>query len=349
MIAAGFESWLSQEKLAVRGLVEVVRHLREILALRGELLRHLRERRPQLFLGIDSPDFNLGLARRLKRSGIPTAHLVSPQVWAWRPGRVHTMRRAVSHMLVLFPFEAKIYREAGVPVTYVGHPLADEIPSAVDRNTARVELRLPPLVPIVAVLPGSRQSEIDMMGGPFIDTVKLLAQRIPEVRFLVPLVTRETRDLFETALYRHEAQDLPVTLLFGHAREALAACDVALATSGTVTLEAALSQRAMVIAYRVAPLSYSIARRLIRIPHMGLPNILCGQAVVPEFVQDDATPENLAQAIGNLLADAPLRRLIEHRFAHLHAEMRCDAAERAADALLGLVGVGSPRRALQLA
>lgn len=338
MIAAGFTSWLAQEKLAVRGLVEVVKHLRELLALRSELFRRLVATQPQLFVGIDSPDFNLGLERRLKRSGVATVHLVSPQVWAWRPGRVHTMRRAVSHMLVLFPFEEAIYRDAGLPVTYVGHPLADDIPEHIDRDAARVELRLPALVPIVAVLPGSRQSEIDMMAGPFIETVKLVARRTPGVRFLVPLITRETRELFETAVYRHGAQDLPLTLLFGHARDALIACDVALAASGTVTLEAALSRRPMVIAYRVAPLSYAIARRLVRVQHIGLPNILCDESVVPEFIQDDVTPENLAQAVCNLLADEPIRRAVERRFTRLHAEMRRDAAERAADALLALVG-----------
>jgi len=342
MIGQGFNSWAPQEQLAVRGFVEVVRHLRGLLALRAALATRLRAWRPQLFVGIDAPEFNLGLERSLKRTGITTAHWVSPQIWAWRPKRVFTMRAATSLVLVLFPFEEPIYRAAGVPVAYVGHPLADQIPEYVDRAAARAELRLPALAPVIAVLPGSRQSEIEMMAGPFIDAAKLIARHVPEARFIVPLITRETRDLFEAAIYRHEAQRLSVTLLFGHAQEALAASDLALAASGTVTLEAALSGRAMVIAYRVAPLSYAIARRLVRVRHIGLPNILCGEAVVPEFIQDDATPENLAQAACNLLADEPLRRVIERRFGALHAAMRCDAAERAADALLGLLaGAGT--------
>lgn len=337
MVAAGFDSWFPQEKLAVRGFVEVVRHLRELLAIRGEIFRRVRALRAQLFVGIDSPEFNLGLERKLKRAGLRTAHLVSPQVWAWRRGRIRRMRNYVSQLLVLFPFEEPLYRQSGVDVTYVGHPLADEIPEHTDRDAAREQLRLPGHAPVVAIMPGSRQSELEMMAGPFIEAAKLLHARLPAACFVVPLVTRETREIFDAALYRHEARDLPIALLFGHARDALAACDVALATSGTVTLEAALTGRAMVIAYRVAPVSHLIAKRLIRVPHIGLPNILCGESVVPEFLQDDVTPENLAQAVGNILADAPFRKAIEERFLRLHAELRRDSAERAADALLPLV------------
>jgi lipid-A-disaccharide synthase len=337
MLAAGFESWFPQETLAVRGFVEVLRHLPEVFAVRRALARRLAAEPPQLFVGIDAPEFNLGLERRLKRAGVVTVHLVSPQVWAWRPGRVETLRAAVSRVLVLFRFEEAIYQAAGVPVTYVGHPLADDIPERIDRDAMRVELRIPALAPVVAVLPGSRQSEIAMMAGPFIDTAKLVARRVPEVRFLVPLVTRETRALFEEELYRREARELAMTLLFGHAHDALAACDVALAASGTVTLEAALTHRAMVIAYRVTPLSFAIGKRLVRVRHIGLPNILCGEPVVPEFLQDDATPENLAQAVVNLLGDGSVRRAVERRFERLHAEMRRDAAERAADALVPLI------------
>jgi lipid-A-disaccharide synthase len=337
MIGAGFDAWFPQEALAVRGFVEVLRHLPEVLAVRRALARRLQAEPPQLFVGIDAPEFNLGLERRLKRAGVVTVHLVSPQVWAWRPGRVETVRAAVARVLVLFPFEEAIYRAADVPVSYVGHPLADDIPERIDRDAARVELRLPALAPVVTVLPGSRQSEIAMMAGPFIDAARLIARRVPEARFLVPLVTRETRALFEEEVYRRGARELAMTLLFGHTHDALGACDVALAASGTVTLEAALAHRPMVIAYRVAPLSFWIASRLVRVPHIGLPNILCGEAVVPEFLQDDATPENLAQAVVNLLGDEPLRRAVEQRFERLHGEMRCNAAERAADALLPLL------------
>jgi len=337
MAAAGFDSWFPQEKLAIRGFVEVLRHLREVLGLRAELVARLLAARPDVFIGIDSPEFNLGVERRLKREGVRTVHVVSPQVWAWRRGRIRTMKRSMSHLLVLFPFEEALYRDTGLAVTYVGHPIADEIPEVVDRGAAREQLRLPPFAPVVAVLPGSRASEIEMMAGPFIETAKLVLARLPDTRFVVPLVTRETRNAFEAELYRCGARDLPMALLFGHSREALAACDVALAASGTVTLEAALSHRAMAIAYRVAPMSYRIAKRLIRVPHIGLPNILCGEPVAPEFLQADATPENLAQAVTNMLADETFRRAVEDRFVRLHAELRCGAAERAADALAPLL------------
>jgi lipid-A-disaccharide synthase len=342
MVAAGFESWFPQEALAVRGFVEVVRHLPEVLGVRRALAKRLRAAPPQLFIGIDAPEFNLGLERRLKRAGIVTVHLVSPQVWAWRPGRVATLRAAVSRVLVLFPFEEAIYRAADVPVTYVGHPLADDVPERVDREALRADLKVPPQAAVVAVLPGSRQSEIAMMAGPFIEAAKLIARRVPDVRFLVPLATRATRASFEEEVYRRDARGLALTLLFGHAQDALGACDVALAASGTVTLEAALVHRPMVIAYRVAPLSWAIASRLVRVPHIGLPNILCGEPVVPEFLQDDATPENLAQAVANLLGDEPVRRAVERRFERLHAAMRRNAAERAADALLPLIPAPHP-------
>jgi lipid-A-disaccharide synthase len=327
MLAAGFDSWFPQEKLAVRGFVEVVGHLRELLAIRGEIFRRVRAMRAQLFIGIDSPEFNLALERKLKRAGLRTAHLVSPQVWAWRRGRIRRMKNYVSHLLVLFPFEEPLYRRSGVDVTYVGHPLADEIPTHSDRAAAREQLRLPANAPVVAILPGSRQSELEMMSGAFIEAAKLLHARLPAVCFVVPLVTRETRELFEAALYRHKASELPMAL-FSHAWDALRRRR-ARATSGTVTLEGALTGRAMVIAYRVAPLSYLIAKRLIRVPHVGLPNILCGESVVPEFMQHDVTPENLAQAVGNMLADAYRKR----SGALLHLRGSARLGERAADAL----------------
>jgi len=345
LIAAGLRSWYPQEKLAVHGLVEVLAHLRELIAMRRELVARLLELRPTLFLGIDSPDFNLGIERTLKRAGIATAHMVSPTVWAWRSGRIRTIRAAVDHMLVLFPFEEAIYRAAGIPATFIGHPLADEIPEEVHQAGAREDLRLPRNAPVIALLPGSRRSEIERMAPPFIHAARLVVERVPEARFLVPLVTRETRELFEGILYREQARDLPMSLLFGHAQEALAASDVALATSGTVTLEAALVGRPMVIAYRVAPLSYLIARRLVRVTEMGLPNILAGELVVPEFVQDAATPENLAQALVNLLLDESVRAAVQARFSELHGVLRRGAAETAAQALLPYLGEVGARAA----
>jgi lipid-A-disaccharide synthase len=338
MIAEGFDTWFPQEKLAVRGLVEVVRHLRELLAIRRELVRRIHAERPQLFIGVDAPDFNLGVELRLKRAGITTAHFVGPTVWAWRPGRIKKIRRAVSHMLVLFPFEPPIYEQAGIPVTYTGHPLADEIPEAVDRAALREQLRLPGNVPVIALLPGSRQSEIEHMAPLFIAAARLILERLPDARFLVPLVTRESRERFEEAVWKAEARDLPLAMLFGHAQDAIAACDVALAASGTVTLEAALLRRPMVIAYRVSPVTAAIVRRLVRIPYAGLPNILNGDWLVPELLQDEATPENAAQAVVNLVRDPVLRERLDARFAALHDTLRRDAATQAARALLPYLG-----------
>lgn len=337
MIGAGFDSWFPQERLAVHGLVEVVRHLRGLMAIRRSLVRGIAKKRPHLFLGIDSPDFNLGLARRLKRRGVTTAHLVSPTVWAWRAGRIKTIRDAVSHMLVLLPFEEPIYQQAGVPVTFIGHPLADEIPAAFDRELLLDHLRLSPKSAIITLLPGSRQQEVMQLAEPFIRAAKLIHQQLDNAQFLVPCATRETFDLFEQALYREGERELPVRMMFGHAQEALAASDLALAASGTVTLEAALLRCPMVIAYRMSPLSFAIAKRIIRAKYIGLPNILCDQWVVPELIQDDVTPENLAQAALNLYQDKRAHRQVRERFAAVHALMRRGASERAAEALAPLI------------
>lgn len=337
MIGKGFDSWFPQERLAVHGLVEVLKHLRGLMAIRRELVRRIAASRPHLFLGIDSPDFNLGLAKRLRKRGVTTAHLVSPTVWAWRKGRIKTIREAVSHMLVLLPFEEAIYQDAGVPVSFVGHPLADEIPDTIDRGALLEYLRLPAKSTVITLLPGSRQQEVMNHAEPFIGAAKLIRQRLGNVQFLVPCATRETYELFEQALYQHGEHDLPVRMMFGHAQEALAASDLAIAASGTVTLEAALLRCPMIIAYRMSPMSFAIAKRIIRVKHVGLPNILCDDRVVPEFLQDDVTPENLAQAALNLYEDKRVLSAVRERFAAVHAVMKRGAAERSAEALAPLI------------
>lgn len=335
MIAAGFETRFPQEKLAVHGYAEALRHYREITAIRRKLLAALRQDPPDAFVGIDAPDFNLHLEQRLRRAGIPAIHYVSPSIWAWRGGRIHTIARAVSHMLVLFPFEAEIYRRRGIPVTYVGHPLADVIPPEAGQPAARERLGLPPDRPVFALLPGSRRAELHHLAATFIETARLLHGRFPDARFLVPLATRETRDLFETVLYRLGAEGLPITRLFGHAQDAMAAADAVLVASGTATLEAALLKKPMVIAYRMSPWSWRIMRHMNYLPWVGLPNILSGRFVSPEFIQDDATPENLAQALGNLADDRESCRRLAAHFGELHAQLRRGSAERAAEAVMG--------------
>ena len=340
MQAAGVDALFPLEKLAVRGYVEVARHYLEILGIRRRLAARFLREPPALFIGVDAPDFNLGLESRLKSAGIPTAHFVSPAIWAWRGGRMRSIRRAVSRMLVVFPFEQLLYERAGVPVTYVGHPLAELLADFPGRAAMREQLRLPAAARIVALLPGSRMSEIEHMADLFVETAAQIAAGVPGVQFLVPMVNRATRELFEAALYRRPAGELDLTVLYGHAHEAMAAADVVLVASGTATLEAALLRRPMVIAYRMPDLSYRIMRKRRYQPYVGLPNILAGEFVVPEFLQDEATPENLSQAVQNLLFDTGVRDRLEARFGALAGELRQDSAARIAAALLPLIHNG---------
>jgi lipid-A-disaccharide synthase len=333
MMGEGARSLHPMEALAVRGYVEVLKSLRKILAIRRGLARELLDNPPDLFIGIDAPDFNLGLEARLKAAGIPTVHYVSPSIWAWRPERIHAIGRAVDQMLVMFPFEEAIYREARIPVTYVGHPLADAMPLAPDQAEARVQLRLGGATVPVALLPGSRMSELELHADLFIDTAKELHRRRPELRFFVPLATRETRDYFETRLYVRNALELPLEMLFGHARLALHAAEAAIVASGTATLEAALARCPMVITYRLNPITYRMVMRRRILPYVGLPNILAGEFIVPELLQSDATPANLAQALGNVLDSKEARERLRERFAQLHEGLACGHDERVVEAL----------------
>ncbi len=334
MEAEGLDAWFPMEKLAVRGYVEVLRHFPEIFAIRLKLARRLAEVRPRLFIGIDAPDFNLSLERKLKREGIPTVHYVSPSLWAWRGGRMSAIAASVNKMLVLFPFEEPLYRKAGVPVAYVGHPLADATSELDGTEAAREQLRLPAARKVIALLPGSRQSEVRYMASTFVHTAKLIAVRQPGVHFLVPLVTRETRAIFEEAMYAADAGELPLSILFGHAREAIAACHVALVASGTATLETALARKPMVITYKVPELTYRLMSRMAYLPWIGLPNIIAGEFIVPEILQHDATPENLAQAVLNSLNDPTVNRRLPERLEQIRQLLRRDTASRVTEALL---------------
>ncbi len=337
MQAEGLDSLFPMERLAVRGYAEVLRHYPGLVWMRRRLRQVLLQAQPCLFIGVDAPDFNLGLEAGLKRGGIPVVHYVSPSIWAWRGSRIGAIARAVDHVLTLFPFEQAIYRKAGIPATYVGHPLADLIPEQDQTAGTRNQLKIAPERKVIALLPGSRQSELRYMADTFIATAKLMAEKMVQPLFLVPLVSRETREIFEAALYRADAAELPLTILFGHARDALAAADVALVASGTATLEAALLKKPMVITYKMAGASWQLMRRMGYLPYVGLPNILAGEFVVPELLQHDATPENLAQALLNTLNDTVVRERIPRRFAAIHRQLKCNAAEQAATAVLSLV------------
>jgi lipid-A-disaccharide synthase len=337
MQAYGFESHYPMEKLSVRGYAEVLRHYGEIAGIRRRLTNALLTERPDLYIGIDASEFNLGIERKLKEAGIPTVHYSSPQVWAWRGWRVRRVARSVNRILVMFPFEAPLYEKVGVPVTYVGHPLADVIPMDPAKHEARVALRLPAGKLIVALLPGSRRSELQYMAESFVLAAHRFRQEVHDVHFVCPMVTRATRDLFERAVHENQRTDLPLTLLFGHSHEALAAADLALVASGTATLEAALFKTPMVIAYRQSPLTWALMRHMFYLPYVGMPNVLAGEKLVPELLQDDANPAALAGALLTLLRDTIAQRRQIDRFREFHHVLRQNAAEKAADAVLGVL------------
>jgi lipid-A-disaccharide synthase len=337
MQAAGAQSLFPMETLAVRGYVEVLKHFREILAIRRSLRQRWTRQRPDIFIGVDAPDFNLSLEAALRRRHVPTVHLVSPSIWAWRPERMRKIRNAVTHMLALFPFETAIYQQAGVPVTFIGHPLADMLPAKPDRRRAREQLRLGRDATVVAMLPGSRESELASLADLFVRTAQTIAARRPDVQFLVPFVNRTTRAQFEDALSRNIAQDLNMQLLFGHAHEAMMAANAALIASGTATLEAALLGCPMVITYRVPPLTFRIMWPKRRLPYVGLPNVLAGEFIVPEFLQGDATADNLSQALLNLLGDIEIQRRLQARFDTIRTSLRQGAADTAARAIVPIL------------
>jgi len=337
MIAEGAETLFPMERLSVRGYVEVLRHLPGLLKIRRQVGDYFLEHRPDVFIGIDAPDFNFSLERKLKRQGIPTVHYVSPSIWAWRRGKIKKIQQAVSHMLALFPFEPEIYKQAGVPVSYVGHPLADMLPMEADIEGAREELKLPADSLVVAMLPGSRQSEVQQLADLYIKTAKLIVAERPDARFLVPLITRETRAIFERALYANEGYDLPINIMFGHAHRAMEAANAVIVASGTATLEAALIKRPMIITYRMPNLSWQILKRMKYLPYVGLPNVLAGRFIVPELLQHDAVPEKLAATLLQMLKDKNQIADIQTEFRRMHELLRQNTEEKAAQAVLSFI------------
>ncbi len=359
MTAEGAKSFYPIEKLSVRGYVEVLTHLYGLLKLRKNLLKQLLAEKPDIFIGVDAPDFNFWLERQLKKRGIPAIHYVSPSIWAWRGGRMGKIKRAVSHILALFPFEPALYEKAKVPVTFIGHPLADEIPLKPSKQAARDLLKIENGKFVVAMLPGSRQSEVSQHADIFVKTALMIHQDNANTQFLVPLITRETRQIFEQALYKNiqdkmnlekgqqdkggtenlsservNLEHLELDILFGHAHDAMEAADVVLVASGTATLEAALLKRPMVITYRMPTLSWWILKRMNYLPYVGLPNILAGKFVVPELLQKEATPQKLADAVSLLLVDKTRIKEIEQEFTNIHKSLKQNSAKKAAQVVL---------------
>ena len=334
MEAEGFQAHWSCERLAVHGYVDALKRYRELSGIRKRLLSLLRSEPPAAFIGVDAPDFNLWLEQRMRQAGVPAIHFVGPSIWAWRRGRIHKIARSVSHMLCLFPFEAPLYEQAGIPVTFVGHPLADHFPMFPDRLAARERLQLDPDATLLALLPGSRESEVRNLAPIYLEVAKRLAARRDNIGFLVPLATRETRRIFEQAVHDTGAQDVPMRVLFGHAVDAMTAADVVLVASGTASLEAALLKRPMVISYRMGKWQFRLMKRMAYLPWVGLPNILCNETVVPELLQEDATPDALVDALEGWLSDRSRCDDLVLRFNQLHRSLRQNTAEKAAAAIL---------------
>lgn len=337
MIAEGFNSFVPMERLSVMGLVEVLGRLFELLGIRRRLRRHFTANPPDVFIGIDAPDFTLSLEKKLKASGIKTVHYVSPQIWAWRQGRVKHIAQCADLILALFPFEQDFYQQHDVGVKFVGHPLADAIPLKTPQQPARDNFSLRAEDPVLALLPGSRMSEVKKLANPFFATAQWCQQRLPECRFIVAAANQRVADAIAEELACFP--ELKHTqILVDNAREVMAAADALLVASGTVTLEATLVNRPMVVAYKMAPLTFKIASRLVKIPYIALPNLLAGRQLVPEYIQDQATPEQLGSALlryldkQNKATDDQSRAFLE-----IHQQLRQKASNKAAEAVLELV------------
>lgn len=339
MRAEGCEAWESSEALAVMGLFEILAELPRLLRLRARVRRAFLEARPDVFVGIDAPEFNLGLARRLRAAGIPTVQYVSPQVWAWRSRRVHRMREAVDLVLCLLPFEKRFYDGAGLRAEFVGHPLADRIPLEPDRAGARAALGLHADAAVVALLPGSRRGEVRRLGADFAQVVRVLAARRPGLVFLAPMAGPAVRELFAASLARL-APEVPVRLLDGQAQTALAAADAVLVASGTASLETALSKRPMVVVYRLGAATAWLLKRLklVKSRYFSQPNLLADRRIVGEYFQEDIVPESIGAELLAWLDDAARRGQLVGEFSRLHLQLRRDASRSAARAILELVG-----------
>lgn len=335
----GMESWFPMEKLSIMGLVEVLRHLPELMKIRGALIARWRDQPPDLFIGVDAPDFNLTLEQQLRDAAIPTVHYVSPTVWAWRTKRVIKLRKAADLVLSIFPFEESFLSQHGVNTRYVGHPLAQDIPMQPDRAAARQELELDPHAPVLALLPGSRGAEVSSLARPFLLTAVACAQQLPGLRVVTPLATAKTAAVFESARQAY-APDLKISTFSGSARQVLTASDVVLTASGTATFEALLCKRPMVVGYKVHWLTYWIARlmKLVKTEHVAMANILASDGLAPEFIQHACEPEQLVPAVMHWFEDGDDVKRVKERYCEVHRSLSTDTNREAASAVLSLLG-----------
>jgi lipid-A-disaccharide synthase len=335
MEKAGCEVLYSVEELAMVGIVEPLKHLPRLLSIRHALYKKIIQDHPDIFIGIDAPDFNLGLELKLKKAGIRVVHYVSPSVWAWRKNRIHKIKRAVDLMLTLFPFETAIYQEHQIPVKFVGHPLADQIPLEIDQQAARQQLGLNKDGKVLALLPGSRRMEIHRLGGIFLKTAAWCMNKDPSIQIVAAMVN-DVRAAQFSVLCKKVALHLPIQIIVGDAQRVMQASDIVLVASGTATLEAMLCKRPMVVAYRLAALTYWIAKRLVHLKYFSLPNLLTNQALVPEFLQEQVTPELLGTALMNLMNDKNKCQQLVEIFTRLHRQLKCGASAQAAAAIMRL-------------
>ncbi len=337
MAEHGFVSDWPMDRLSVRGLFEVLVHYREISGIRKQLTQQLLLEKPDVFIGVDAPDFNLDMEVKLKQAGIPTMHYISPSIWAWRGGRIKKIAAAVSHMLVIFPFEEQIYKDAGIPVTYVGHPLAQVIPLEIDTNAAREELGLDPRFKVVAILPGSRISEIKYNTEAFIRTAKILLERDPHLQIVVPMAGTKQRSYYIKLVVAAKLEGVPVLLVDGRSHTVIAAADAVLVASGTASLEVALFKKPMVISYKMMEASWQILKHMGYQPWIGLPNILARDFVVPEFLQSAATPLAMADALWEQLSNDRMQNTLKERFTEMHHTLLRDTANISAQAVIDVI------------
>ena len=340
MIAEGFETLFDMEELSVMGLVEVLKHLPRLLKIRRSIIEQLSALKPDIFIGIDAPDFNLDVELKLKRQGIKTIHYVSPSVWAWRQKRVYKIAAATNLVLAFLPFEKDFYDRFNVPCRFIGHTMADAIPLKPNRDDACQLLNLDPAQRYVAMLVGSRGSEVEFLSEPFLQTAQLLHQRYPDVKFLVPLINQKRRRQFEQIKQR-VAPELDMILLDGNARAAMIAAEATLLASGTAALEAMLCKSPMVVGYRMKPFTYFLAKRLVKTQYISLPNLLADEMLVPELIQEDCNPTNLAEKLSLYLSEdksaVQNRHVLLQRFAELHQMIQCNADQQAAQAVIDLL------------
>lgn len=332
MEALGLTSMFAMERLSIMGLVEVIGRIPELIKRRNKLVKDIIKAKPDVFIGIDAPDFNLGIELKLHQAGIKTIHYVSPSIWAWKQKRVFKIKKACDLVLALFPFEVKFYEKYNIPVRFVGHPLADKIPLEVDSKKVRTALSVGKDQPVVALMPGSRETEVSRLAPIFFETAKLILSHYPEVQFILPCASHQRRQQIEALL---EGVKLPLKLLDGHSHEALAACNVVLIASGTATLEALLYERPMVVAYKISSLTYQLAKHLVKTPYIALPNILAGRLLVPELIQEQAQPDKLFAALKPLL-DGQTKEQTDN-FKTIHLSLRQNASDKAAEAVLKLI------------